>query len=463
VEAPEIVNAGEIVEGLRAAFDSGLTRSLDWRLTQLRGLRTMLRTEEARFAAALHADLGKSATEAYITETGFLIGELNDAVRHLRGWLRPRRGRVPLITMPSTAKTVLEPLGVALVIAPWNYPLMLAVSPVIGALAAGNTVLLKPSELAPATSALLAELIPQFVDSRAIAVVQGGVTETTEILAQRFDTIFYTGNARVGQIVMEAAAKHLTPVTLELGGKSPAFVDESVDMKTTAERIVWGKFMNAGQTCVAPDYVITTPSVARKLTPHLYEAVRVLYGDAPRGNPDYGRIVNEQNFDRLVSYLPDGRAAVGGNHTRAALYIAPTVLTGVHQDAPIMQQEIFGPILPIIEVGDLREAIDYVNRGGKPLALYVFSNEAATRASWTNATSSGAIGFNVPVAHLSVPSIPFGGVGASGMGSYHGVRSVEAFSHEKAIFSKPLWPNTLSLLRPPYTPERIKTIRRLLG
>jgi len=456
------VGSDEVVDGLRAAFDSGLTRPYEWRVGQLRALRNMLRAEEERFAAALHSDLGKSQTESWVTEIGFLITELNDAIRHLRGWLRPRRGRVPLVTVPATAKTVLEPLGVALVIAPWNYPLMLALSPVVGALAAGNAVLLKPSELSPATSAALADLIPQYLDSRAVAVIEGGVAETTEVLAQRFDKIFYTGNARVGQIVMEAAAKHLTPVTLELGGKSPAFVDDSVDMKVTAERIVWGKFMNSGQTCVAPDYVITTPSVARKLTPHLYEAIRVLYGDAPRGNPDYGRIVNEQNFDRLVSYLPDGRAAVGGNHTRSALYIAPTVLTGVRQDAPIMQQEIFGPILPILEVGDLKEAIGYVNRGSKPLALYVFSNEASTRASWTSATSSGAIGFNVPVAHLGVPSIPFGGVGASGMGSYHGVRSVEAFSHEKAIFSKPLWPNTLSLLRPPYTPERVRMIRRLL-
>ncbi len=456
------MDSGQIVEGLRGTFESGLTRSHDWRITQLQALRTMLRTEEDRIAAALQADLGKSPTESFISETNFVVKEITHTLRHLRRWLRPRRSGAPLLLAPSTAKTLLEPLGVALIISPWNYPVQLALTPIVGALAAGNSVLLKPSELAPHTSSLLAELLPHYLDARAVAVVEGGVEETTELLAQRFDTIFYTGNGRVGRIVLEAAAKHLTPVTLELGGKSPAFVDDSSDLKTAAERIVWGKFLNAGQTCVAPDYVLTTPSVARKLTPQLYEAVRLLYGDAPRGNPDYGRIVNEQNFDRLVSYLPDGRAAVGGNHTKAALYIAPTVLTGVRADAPIMQQEIFGPILPIIEVADLNAAIDFVNKGEKPLSLYVFSNDATTRRAWTLTTSSGAIGFNVAAAHLAVPSIPFGGVGASGMGGYHGLRSVQAFSHEKALFSKPLWPNTLALLRPPFTAERIKTIRRLL-
>ena len=457
------MDAGAVVAGLRRTFDEGRTKPLTWRLAQLEGMRRMLAEQSGRFEEALHADLGKPAAESIVTEIGFLTQELKHTSGHLRDWLRPVRSSVPASTLPARAYTLLEPLGVALVIAPWNYPLMLALSPVIGALAAGNAVLVKPSELAPTTSALIAELLPRYLDPLAVAVVEGGVPETTALLDQRFDAIFYTGNGRVGRIVMTAAAKHLTPVTLELGGKSPVYVDETADLRIAAKRIAWGKYLNAGQTCVAPDYLIAPRPVAERLVPMIADAVDGLYGADPMSSADYGRIVDTRQFDRLEPLLADGRQAVGGTADRSRLKIAPTVLTAVADDAPVMQSEIFGPILPVLEVAGEAEAMERVNAADKPLALYVFSRDAAARRRWLTRTSSGAVGFDVPVAHLTVPGIPFGGVGPSGTGSYHGRRSVTTFSHEKAVFSKPSRPDTLALLEPPYTKRREGLIRRLLG
>jgi aldehyde dehydrogenase (NAD+) len=457
------VDAESVVQGLRAAFDSGLTRPLDWRLAQLRALRTLLSERRTDLEKALAADLGKPPTESFVTEISFLTAEVDHTLRHLRGWLRPHRVPVPAVLLPASARTVLEPLGVALIIAPWNYPLMLSLSPLIGAIAAGDAVLLKPSEIAPATSAVLAQLLPQYLDSRAVAVIEGGVPETTAVLEQRFDTIFYTGNGRVGRIVLEAAAKHLTPVTLELGGKSPAYVDDTVDLRTTAQRLVWGKFINAGQTCVAPDYVLTTESVARRLVPLIADAVREQFGDDPASSHDYGRIVDERQFQRLLPLLASGRVAVGGTADSTRRYIAPTVLTDVSADSPVMSEEIFGPILPIVTVPDEAAAIASVAARDKPLTLYVFSNDRAARRRWLRGSSSGAVLFNAAVVHLSVPGLPFGGVGASGTGSYHGLRSVRAFSHEKAVLDKPQRPDTLALLRPPYTDRRRRIVDLLLG
>src|SRR5579875_3884870 len=382
------VDAEAVVGRLRDAFARGVTKPVAWRLAQLEAMQLLLAEEGPRFEAALLADLGKAPAESQVTEIGFLVQELKHVRRHLAAWLRPQRADVPLLAMPARAATVLEPLGVALVIAPWNYPLMLALSPVVGALAAGNAVVVKPSELAPATSALLEE---------------------------RFDTIFYTGSGRDGRIVMAAAAKHLTPVTLELGGKSPVYVDASADLDVAARRIAWGKYLNAGQTCVAPDYLLATPAVAEALVPRLDRAIRALYGEDPLRSPDLGRIVDERHFDRLTALLDDGRVAVGGRTDRSARRIEPTVLTGVRPDAPVMQAEIFGPILPVVEVADERAAIGHVAAGDKPLALYVFTGGAASRRAWTTGTSSGALAFDVPVVHLSVPGIPFGGVGESGV------------------------------------------------
>jgi aldehyde dehydrogenase (NAD+) len=451
-----------IVAGLRNTFDRGVTKPSVWRIKQLHSLRSMLIDHGADFEAALAADLAKNSTESQLTEIGFVIGEIDFALKHLRSWLRPQRVSIPAAAMPARATVVSEPLGVVLVIAPWNYPVQLALTPLVGALAAGNAVVLKPSEVAPATSRLFAGLLPRYLDARAVAVVEGAVDETTELLEQRFDHILYTGNGRVGRIVMAAAAKNLTPVTLELGGKSPVYVDDSVDLAAAARRIAWGKYMNAGQVCVAPDYLLATASVARALEPLLAAAIVELYGSSPKTSPDYGRIVDDRQFDRLGALLASGRTVVGGESDAATRYLAPTVLAEVPRDSAVMQQEIFGPILPLVEVENLDDAIRFITAGDKPLALYVFTERAAVRRRFTTETSSGAIGFGVPSLHLGVAELPFGGVGPSGMGAYHGKRSFSTFSHEKAVLRKSLSPDTVRLIYPPFTPRKDRFIRGLL-
>jgi aldehyde dehydrogenase (NAD+) len=453
-----------IVTGLRHGFRQGITRPETWRRGQLEALRRMLQERASDFEAALAADLGKSGTEAQLTEIGFVIGEVDHALAHLSTWMRPRRVTAPPAIQPASARIVPEPLGVALIIAPWNYPLMLALSPLVGAIAAGDAAIVKPSELAPATSAAFALLVPQYLDRRAIAIVEGGAEETAELLAQRFDHIFYTGGGRVGRIVARAAAEHLTPITLELGGKSPAYVDGTVAPAAAAKRIAWAKFLNAGQTCVAPDYVLGTRETLDRLAPALAGAIHDLYGNAVRRNPDYGRIVNDAHFERLVSYLGDGEIVAGGGHDAAERFIEPTVLSVADRDSAVMRDEIFGPILPLVEVADLDDAIDFVAGRDKPLAAYVFSDDAGVRRRWTAETSSGALTFGAPVLHLTVPDLPFGGVGESGQGAYHGERSFRVFSHEKAVLAKPLTPDTLGpTIMPPFTGRKDRLVRQWLG
>ncbi|MBD9729460.1 aldehyde dehydrogenase family protein [Streptomyces caniscabiei] len=429
----------DIVARLRATFRTGRTRPVEWRTGQLRRLRAMLTERGADLAAALKADLGKSSTEAYRTEIDFTVREIDHTLDHLDGWLRPEPAPVPThLGADATAWTRYDPLGVVLVIAPWNYPAQLLLAPVVGALASGNAVVAKPSELAPATSAALAELLPAYLDADAVAVVEGGVPETTALLAERFDHVFYTGNGTVGRIVMRAAAEHLTPVTLELGGKSPVFVDRGTDLDVVADRLARGKFLNAGQTCVAPDYVLTDPETAAALEAALVRAVDALYGADPAASPEYGRIINERHFDRLSALLDSGRVVVGGGSDRTGKYIAPTVLADVDPKSPVMQEEIFGPILPLVTVSGLDEAIGFINDRDKPLALYVFSESSETRDRIAAETSSGGLGYGLPLAHLTVSDLPFGGVGESGMGNYHGRYSIETFSHRKAVLNKPL-------------------------
>ncbi|MFH9818661.1 aldehyde dehydrogenase family protein [Streptomyces sp. NPDC017230] len=429
----------DVVARLRATFRTGRTKPVEWRTAQLRRLRALLTEHGPDLEAALHADLGKSAAEAQRTEIGFTVREIDHTLDHLTDWLRPEPAPVPAhLGADATAWTQYDPLGVVLVIAPWNYPAQLLLAPVVGALAAGNTVVAKPSELAPATSAAVARLLPQYLDTEAVAVVEGGIPETTALLAERFDHVFYTGNGTVGRIVMRAAAEHLTPVTLELGGKSPAFVDRDADLDLVAARLAGGKFLNAGQTCVAPDYVLTDPETAAALEPALVRAVEGLYGADPARSAEYARIVNERHFDRLTGLLDSGRVVVGGGSDRTRKYIAPTVLADVAPEAPVMREEIFGPILPIVTVPGLDEAIDFVNDRDKPLALYVFSESDTTRERFAAETSSGGLGHGLPLAHLTVSDLPFGGVGESGMGSYHGRYSIETFSHRKAVLKKPL-------------------------
>lgn len=460
----------QTVERLRATFDAGCTKPIAWRRAQLRALRALLVDNEDAIAQALHDDLRKHRDEARLTEIDVVVAEIDHALRHLSRWLRPKRQRVPVIVSPATATVVREPLGVVLIIAPWNYPVQLLLDPLVAALAAGNAVVLKPSELAPATSAALARLVAAALDPAAVAVVEGGADETTALLAQRFDHIFFTGGERVGRIVAEAAAKHLTPVTLELGGKSPVWVDDTVDLAVTARRIAWGKFMNAGQTCVAPDYVLTTPAVARRLVPLLRAAITEFYGADPRASASYGRIVSDSAFERLIGLLPvdqgddaEGAGTAGAAADAADRYIPPTILPAASLYDEVMQAEIFGPILPVVEVADLHEALGVIRARPKPLALYAFTSSPGARRRILTTTSSGAVSFGAPSAHLSVAGLPFGGVGPSGMGAYHGERGLLTFSHEKAVLSKPLHPDTLRIAYPPFTARKDAFVHRVLG
>lgn len=463
----------QTVADVRAGFDRRVTRSLAWRRAQLRALSRMLTEREAEIEAALHADLHKSATEAQLTEIGVVQTEIAHALRHLARWVRPRPVALPLSFVPATARLVPEPLGVVLVIAPWNYPVQLLLSPLVGVLAAGNAAVLKPSELAPHTSALLAGIVPEYLDTEAVRVVEGGVEETTVLLRQRFDHIVYTGNGRVARIVLKAAAEHLTPVTLELGGKSPVWFDDDAHLESAARRIAWAKFVNAGQTCIAPDYVLTTPERVGPLTDALRRAVEDLYGSDPAASPDYGRIVNERQHARLVGLLDGADIAFGGTHDAATRYLAPTVLHApqvrpgqspgdADDPTPAMRDEIFGPILPIVPVASVEDAIAYVNAGDKPLALYLFSASRRRRAEVIARTSSGAVGVDVGLLHAAASGLPFGGVGPSGMGAYHGAVSFRTFSHLKPVLRKPLRPDTLRFVQPPFSDLGRALARRMV-
>ncbi|MEV0523510.1 aldehyde dehydrogenase family protein [Streptomyces sp. NPDC050439] len=450
------------VAGLRATFTAGRTRPTVWRRRQLRALRALLTEQAPALTDALAADLGKSPVETHTSELGFVVNEIDHTLRHLERWLRPRRVPVPMALLPARARTIREPLGVVLVISPWNYPVMLGLAPLVGALAAGNCALLKPSELAPATSAALARLLPRYLDPDAVAVVEGAAAQTTALLEQRFDHILYTGNGTVGRIVMAAAARHLTPVTLELGGKCPVLVEPGTDLAAAARRIAWGKFLNAGQSCTAPDHVLAIGGTAGPLAGHLADAITSMYGTDPARSPDYGRIIDDRHFERLTALLGDGRVVTGGAHDRATRYLAPTVLADVDPAAPVMSEEIFGPILPVLPLPDLDAAIAFVNARAKPLALYAFTPHRETRRRLLAETSSGAVGFGLPNAHLTVPGLPFGGVGESGFGSYHGHYSVETFSHAKAVLDKPLSPDTIRAAYPPFTAAKERLIRRFM-
>ncbi len=456
------IDAAGTVRDLRETFASGRTRRLAWRTGQLRAMHRMLTERHRELEAALAADLGKPAAESWLTEIGFLTAELEHTLKNLEHWLAPRRAEVPMSLQPATGKVVIEPLGVVLVIAPWNYPVQLLLAPMIGALAAGNTVLAKPSELAPASSAVLATMVPQYLDSSAVRIVAGGKEETTEILRQRFDHIFYTGNGTVGKVVMRAAAEHLTPVTLELGGKSPTYVDDQVNLRAVAQRLVWGKFMNAGQTCVAPDYLLASRKTQTRLIPHLRRAITDAFGTDPRNSDSYGRIISERHFDRLTGLLDGQTAAIGGQSDAASRYLAPTVLAEVAEDTAVMKEEIFGPILPLVTVDSPAEAVDFITARDKPLALYLFTDSAETKELFIAQTSAGGMGIGVPTAHLTAPGLPFGGVGQSGIGNYHGRYSIDTFSHHKAVLDKPLRPDTLKAIYPPFTTIKEQLIRRVL-
>ncbi len=449
------------VKRLRASFESGRTRPLEWRREQLSRLDAMLREQEDVLLGALAADLGKPATEAYAADVGFLFADLRVARKHLGRWTKARRVSTPLVVQPAKAQIVHEPLGVALIIGPWNYPVQLVLAPLIGAIAAGNCAVLKPSEVAPRTSEVVARLVPQYLDSDCVAVIEGGVDETTALLAERFDHIFYTGNGRVGRVVMEAAAKHLTPVTLELGGKSPVIVAADADLDVAARRIAWGKFLNAGQTCIAPDYALVARGREAELVDRLARAVTEFYGADPKTSPDYARIVNDRHFDRVVRMIDGAHVVIGGDSDAAQRYVAPTVLADVTPDIPAMQEEIFGPVLPVLTVDDVDEAVRFVNERDRPLALYVFSGRTDVARDVIARTSSGGACVNATMFHVAVPTLPFGGVGPSGMGAYHGRAGFETFSHAKSVLTRSTRIDP-KFGYPPYTSFKNRLIRRFL-
>lgn len=450
-----------VVETLRATFDSGRTRPLEWRRKQLEQMIAMLEENEQQFLAALREDLGKPAVEGFITDIAFVTSEIRSMIKHLRAWTRPERVGTPLVALPARSKLVPEPLGVVLVIAPWNYPIQLLLVPAASAIAAGNAVVMKPSEVSSATSRALAALVPKYLDPTAVSLVEGGVPETTELLAQRFDHIFYTGNGTVGRIVMTAAAKHLTPVTLELGGKSPVIIDASANLRVAARRVAWGKWVNAGQTCIAPDYVLVEQSVAAAFVDEVAKAATDFYGSDAQASDSYGRIVSPRHFDRLVSLMSGGTVAVGGQSDASSRYIAPTVLVDVDMDSNLMAEEIFGPLLPVVSVPSVREAVRFVRSRPHPLALYVFSENKGVVNEVLEQTTAGGVTVNGTILHITNPNLPFGGIGESGMGGYHGKSGVRLFQHMKPVLTRSTRMDP-SLAYPPYTERKAKIFRKVL-
>ncbi|KAL2467748.1 Aldehyde dehydrogenase [Forsythia ovata] len=461
------LEAAELVAGLRATFGSGKTKSYEWRVSQLKAIVKLADERQKDIIGALRSDLNKPEFESYAHEISGVKKSCNLALKELHWWMTPEKAKTSSTTFPSSAEIVSEPLGVILVISTWNYPFLLSLDPVVGAISAGNTVVLKPSEIAPATSSLLSELLGEYMDSSAVKVVEGAVPETTALLEQKWDKILYTGSCEVGRIILAAAAKHLTPVILELGGKCPVVVDTNVNLEVAARRIIAGKWSsNNGQTCVAPDYVITTKAFAPKLVDALTSELEKFYGKEPLKSQDLSRIVNSSHFNRLTKLMDDekvsGKIVHGGQCDKTNLRIAPTILLDVPEDSLIMNEEIFGPLLPIITVNKIEDSINVINAREKPLAAYLFTNDKKLKEEFIGSISAGGLCINDTTLHLAESSLPFGGVGESGMGSYHGKFSFDAFSHKKAVLRRS-FAGDISARYPPYTTRKLQLLKALLN
>ncbi len=449
-----------MLEGLRATFETERTLSLSWRAEQLTAIERMMEECEQEFMDALESDLGKHRQEAWTTEISYVAGDAAYCRKNLKRWSRTRKVPTPMLAQPGKSWLQPEPLGVVLIIGAWNYPLQLTLAGVAAAIAAGNCAVIKPSELAPATSEAVARRVPEYLDSDCVKVVEGAVPETSALLELPWDHILYTGGGNVGRIVMAAAAKHLTPVTLELGGKSPCLVMPDADLPTTARRIAWGKFTNAGQTCVAPDYVLADAETEKKLIPLIQQAVTEMFGEDPEASSHFGRIVNDRHFERVSALIESGDVVVGGQTNADTRYIAPTVLTGVTPDSPIMQEEIFGPVLPILRSDDLEASIRFIRKFDKPLAAYIFTKDSAAEARFLKKVSCGNACVNDTMMFMMVDELPFGGVGPSGMGSYSGEYGFKTFSHMKAVMKRGWWPD-LAVRYAPYSDKKFSLLRKL--
>ena len=447
----------QLLAAQKKYFQAGRTKDLEFRLQNLARLKDAIVQNEAAIFKALDDDLSKSTYEGYLSEVGVVLNEIRLTRRKLKSWARPRRVRTPFTLWVGSSRIYYEPFGTALIIAPWNYPFQLSIAPLIGSIAAGNCCVLKPSEYAPHTAAILSQMIASHFDSSYLAVIEGDAQVGEALLRERFDYIFFTGSVTVGKMVMAAAARHLTPVTLELGGKSPCIIDQDANIEQAARRIAFGKFLNAGQTCIAPDYLLVHKSNIQRLQEHLENYVQQFYGSNPQKSPDYARIIDRRHFDRLVALLDGSRILFGGQSDPEDLYIAPTLIEDPGWEHPIMREEIFGPILPMLPFDDLAEVISLLSLRPKPLALYVFSNRPQSCQKVIQEISFGAGCINDTVVHFANTHLPFGGVGNSGMGRYHGKASFEAFSHQKGIFKKtfayepplryPPYKNKLAILR----------------
>ncbi|WP_414543528.1 aldehyde dehydrogenase family protein [Nostoc sp. CCY0012] len=456
----KLSNLTAIIDKQRDFFQTGQTKNVDFRLTQLKTLKQAILENKPAIVQALQADLSKPEFETYISEIS-VTKEIDAAIKNLKNWSKPQKAAVSWDFFSYSARVHPEPLGVVLIIGPWNYPFQLIISPLIGAIAAGNCTIIKPSEIAPHTSSLLAEIIGKYFDPAYIAVVEGGAEISQQLLAEKFDHIFFTGGTAVGKIVMAAAAKHLTPVTLELGGKSPCIVDTEINLEYTARRITWGKFLNAGQTCIAPDYLLVNQKIKPDLIKSIKKCLTEFYGNNPANSPDYSRIISQNHFERLNKLLKDGEIITGGETDQSTRYIAPTVIDHVSLTDPIMQEEIFGPILPVIEYTDITEAIALINSRPKPLALYLFTQNKNLQKQVLQETSSGGVCINDTIMQVGVSSLPFGGVGESGIGSYHGKASFDTFSHRKSVLKNSFWLD-LKWRYAPYK-DKLSTIKRMMG
>ncbi len=452
----------KLIEHQRKFFQEGKAKSMNYRLTQLSLLEKAVIENEEKIVSALKKDLGKPAYESFMTEIGFILDEIRLAKKHLKSWSKPRKVRTPLKLWPSSSRIYYHPYGVCLILSPWNYPVQLSLSPLISAIAAGNCAVIKPSEHAPETSQVLENILKNSFSENYITVLQGGIDLSRDLLKEKFDYIFFTGSSHVGKIVMKAAAENLVPFTLELGGKSPCIVDHNVDIELTAKRIVSGKFLNVGQTCVSPDYLVVHKAVKNNLISSMIETIEYFYGHDPQKSPDYGRIINQKHFDRLNRFMEKGKIIYGGTSNKERLYISPTLMDNISWDDPVMDEEIFGPIFPIVEFEDLNDVINQVNERPKPLALYFFSRNKKNQKKILEQISFGGGCINDTILHVANPHLPFGGVGSSGIGNYHGEAGFKAFSYPKSVIHRPFLAD-ISLRFPPYRGKLnyLKTVFRL--